>query len=188
MSELTFLSQYGAGEILAILIVALFLVVGLLRATSFIWDKIKEHFEIESSEDRWKATIGEKIDNISENIATLQRSVKDLEIKADKRGQRLEKVEQYIREDVKREQEIIENSKNMKKAFYHIQARLQDDTRWSFKDAYNYYVLQTGKIDTHTLEALETKYKHYKEAGGNSFVDNIMEKIRELPIVEHIGD
>lgn len=189
MSELNFfLSNYSATEVLAILIAAVFLVVALLKAVSFIWDKVKQHFDIENSEDRWKISIGEKIDNIGTSIGILQKSVNDLESKADERGQRLAKVEKYIKEDRKREEELFKKIDDSQEAWNRVEDRLQDDTRWAFKDAYNYYYLKAKKIDTSTLEALEKKYEHYKAAGGNSFVDNIMENLRELPIVESMGD
>ena len=107
---------------------------------------------------------------------------------AAERAARLEKVEEFVKADYERETKIIEQQEMMQQMCKRVQTRLQDDTRWSFKDAYNYYYLKEGKIDQNSLEALEKKYEHYKAAKGNSFVDNIMEKLRELPIVESMSD
>ena len=128
------------------------------------------------------------MDEIKTDVKELHVAVDELEQKADERGARLEKVEKYVEQDYKRDQELQEHNQRMQQMCKKVQTRLQDDARWSFKDAYNYYYLKEKKIDSNSLEALEAKYEHYKEAGGNSFVDGIMDKIRELPTVEHIGD
>lgn len=36
-------------------------------------------------------------------------------------------------------------------------------------------------IDTYTLECCERRYDHYKDEGGNSFIANFMEDLRDLP-------
>lgn len=149
---------------------------------------MKQHFDIVNDEDRWKNSIGEKIDKVGEDLADVKVTIKDLEEKANERGARLEKVEKYVENDFQRDKELQEHNERMQQMCKKVQARLQDDTRWAFKDAYNYYYIKEKKIDSNSLEALEKKYEHYKEAGGNSFVDNIIEKIRELPIVEHMGE
>ena len=189
MSELNFLlSSYTTGEIVAILIVSLLLVVAIARACGFIWEKIKNYFQIKNDEDQWKDNLVDKIDDIGTEVKDLKVTINEIEHKAEERGERLKKVEEYAQADYKREQELFENNQRMNQMCKRVQARLQDDTRWSFKDAYNYYYVKEHKIDSNSLEALEKKYEHYKEAGGNSFVDNIMIKLRTLPIVPTMGD
>lgn len=39
-----------------------------------------------------------------------------------------------------------------------------------------------GVIDIHDLENVEDRYKTYKESGGNSFVLDLVEDMRKLPI------
>ena len=189
MSELNFLlSNYTTDDVLVILIVALLLCVTILRATGFLWEKIKEHFDISNNEDKWRTSVTDGLEEIKTDVKELHVAVDDLEEKADKRGKRLEKVEKYVENDFKREQELIEHNSKMQQMCKRVQARLQDDTRWAFKDAFNYYYKKEKKIDSNSLEALEKKYEHYKAAGGNSFVDNIMDKLRTLPIVEYMEE
>lgn len=53
MSELNFfLSNYGVGDVITVLIVALLLCVAIMRAAGFIWEKIKQHFDIANDKDR----------------------------------------------------------------------------------------------------------------------------------------
>lgn len=57
------------------------------------------------------------------------------------------------------------------------------------RDAIKSYIVQEHRhffnsehwIDTYSLDCLEKRYIHYKKLGGNSFVHELMEELRELP-------
>lgn len=59
----------------------------------------------------------------------------------------------------------------------------------SDKDAIKSYITSTHHelcyhqhwVDDYTLDCLERRYSHYIEENGNSFVEHLMEEIRELP-------
>lgn len=189
MGELNFLmSNYGTGEIIAILVVVLLLTVAVARAAGFVWEKLKNYFGIKNDEAQWRSDLSSDIKEVKEDVQDIQVKIEDLEEKADERGHRLEKVEEYTKKDHAREKAIIEHNEKIDMMCGKVQQRLQDDARWAFKDAYNYYFLKVHQIDEHSLEALERKFEHYKDAGGNSFVDTIMEQLRTLPIVEKIDN
>lgn len=57
----------------------------------------------------------------------------------------------------------------------------RDDIKSFITREYNYFVLQKGEIDHYSLEAIEKRYGHYVEQGGNSFVENMMMALRRLP-------
>ena len=57
----------------------------------------------------------------------------------------------------------------------------RDDIKSFITREYNYLVLQKGQIDHYSLEAIEKRYGHYVEEGGNSFVENMMIALRQLP-------
>ena len=40
---------------------------------------------------------------------------------------------------------------------------------------------QLGYIDDFTLDCLERRFKSYKQEGGNTYVDSMMEELRRLP-------
>lgn len=44
-----------------------------------------------------------------------------------------------------------------------------------------FFVHQQGWIDNYSLDCIQRRYGHYKEEGGNSFVNNLMNELRELP-------
>lgn len=107
---------------------------------------------------------------------------------ASQRAERLKKVEGFVKEDYEREREILEKVDVLTTDVSEITERLQDDARWAFKDAHNYYVLHKKSIDPFSLEALESKYEHYRRKNGNTFVHDVMEQLRALPITPYDGD
>lgn len=57
----------------------------------------------------------------------------------------------------------------------------RDDIKSFITRQYNYFVLQKKQIDHYSLQAIEKRYAHYVEEGGNSFVENMMIALRQLP-------
>jgi septation ring formation regulator EzrA len=61
--------------------------------------------------------------------------------------------------------------------------RLQENSKSYIIDKHHYFFYQVGAIDDLNLQSLERRYLYYKSAGGDSYIDNLMEEIRELPKV-----
>lgn len=61
--------------------------------------------------------------------------------------------------------------------------RMQENTKTYIIDKYHYFCDSIKAIDDASLQSLELRYMYYKSAGGNSYIDNLMNEIRELPKV-----
>lgn len=59
--------------------------------------------------------------------------------------------------------------------------RLQENSRNYIIDKHHYFCYKVHAIDDLSLQSLERRFLYYKAAGGNSFIDGLMEEIRELP-------
>ena len=59
----------------------------------------------------------------------------------------------------------------------------RDDIKSFITREYNYFVLEKGEIDHYSLQAIEKRYDHYIEEGGNSYVGDLMSALRALPRV-----
>lgn len=46
---------------------------------------------------------------------------------------------------------------------------------------HHHFCYQKGWIDDYSLDCIERKYTHYVDQGGNSFIQGLMEEIRNLP-------
>jgi hypothetical protein len=67
-----------------------------------------------------------------------------------------------------------------------VQERLQENTRSFLIDAHHKFCYEVKGIDDLNLQSLERRYLYYKSAGGNSFVDELMKEIRELPKINYL--
>ena len=61
--------------------------------------------------------------------------------------------------------------------------RLQENSRSYIIDKHHYFCYEVKAIDDLNLQSLERRYLYYKAAGGNSYIDGLMEEIRDLPKV-----
>lgn len=59
----------------------------------------------------------------------------------------------------------------------------RDDIKSWITEKHHYYCYEKKHIDDFALECVEKRYKHYKDEGGNSFIDQMMQDIRSLPRV-----
>lgn len=62
--------------------------------------------------------------------------------------------------------------------------RLQENTKSYIIDKHHHFCYQVKAIDDLSLQSLELRYMYYKAAGGDSYIDNLMAEIRELPKVD----
>ena len=61
---------------------------------------------------------------------------------------------------------------------------LQESDRDSIKSwivmLYHKYKDDDTELDSMQMDLLERRYKHYKEEGGNSYIDELMEELRSI--------
>ena len=46
---------------------------------------------------------------------------------------------------------------------------------------HHYFVYQKKWIDDYSLDCIERRYLHYKQEGGNTFISDLMQELRDLP-------
>lgn len=63
----------------------------------------------------------------------------------------------------------------------------KDDIKSYITEKYHQYYKQKW-IDDYALQCVEARYTHYKEEGGNSFIETLMGEIRNLPKEEPIEE
>lgn len=57
----------------------------------------------------------------------------------------------------------------------------KDDIKSFLVKEHHYFCYQRGWIDDYSLDCCEKRYKHYVQDGGNSFIEDMMNEIRDLP-------
>lgn len=59
----------------------------------------------------------------------------------------------------------------------------KDDIKAWITAQHHLFVYEYKCIDDYSLDCIEKRYSHYKDEGGNSFIELLMSEIRALPIV-----
>lgn len=154
MGEITTIfTQYSFQELVLLIIIVLFALKAFNEVVAYFYTKIKNYFGIQNNKEQWEENVSESLDEIKKEIQTLR----DQNIKTHQR------------------QEEIDQSISL------VQERLQENTRSYLIDAHHKFCYDIRAIDDLNLQAMERHYLYYKTAGGNSFVDNLMDEVRNLP-------
>ena len=95
-----------------------------------------------------------------EAIKDLKQEQKDIVSELKKINDRLSAIEEQIR--------ILTN-------------RLQENSKSYIIDKHHYFCHQIKAIDDFSLQSLEMRYMYYKAEGGDTYIDGLMQEIRELP-------
>ena len=146
-------SQYSFGAIVMLVVTLAVAFKFLSELLEYFYNKLKKFFNYQTLKDTQHS-------EIIESIASLQADIKRLS------------------------QEISNQSNDIKALQEHEKLtleRLQENSRSYIIDKHHYFCYEIKAIDDLNLESLERRYLYYKAAGGNSFIDGLMEEIRELP-------
>lgn len=147
------LSQYSI-ETLVILVALLgFSIKAMSELWEWFYNKFKEHFSFRTQRDQDHQQLIEQIKELSNGIKATQEEIQILK------------------------NNMVQFSDQMKITT----ERLQESTRNYIIDKHHYFCYQVKAIDDLSLQSLERRFLYYKAAGGNSFIDGLMEEIRELP-------
>lgn len=93
----------------------------------------------------------------------------------------LQQITQEIQVLKQQNQETHEHQKQIDETVALIQERLQENTRSYLIDAHHKFCYEIHAIDDLNLQSMERRYLYYKTAGGNSFIDTLMDEVRALP-------
>ena len=180
MSELNnLLSSYPLSELLL-------LIVGMLAAGKAIWslieywlEKIDVHVgEKYKRQERWD-NLDKKIDSLT---ATLDNHIEDLTTRVD---EHIDVLSNKVEELKEQNKQTHEHQEQIDRSLVLVQERLQENSRSYLLDAHHKFCYEFKKIDDLTLQSIERRYLYYKTAGGDTFIDHLMEEIRELPRVNY---
>ena len=169
MNELNnLLSSYPLSQLLL-------LIVGLLAASKSVWslieywlEKINIHIGNKYKQQEQWINLDKKIDSLTINLDT-----------------HIDNVETKIDELKKQNEQTHEHQVQIDKSLALVQERLQETARSYLLDAHHKFCYEFKQIDDLTLQSIERRYLYYKTAGGDTFIDHLMEEVRELPRVSY---
>lgn len=105
------------------------------------------------------------------------------------------KQKEYKKAIQKQIDDFIEENKNVKNTLKILEEQInklaksvnlliasdKDDIKAYITERHHYFCYEQGWIDDYSLDCIEKRYEHYKAEGGNSFVLDLMNEIRQLP-------
>ena len=77
--------------------------------------------------------------------------------------------------------EIREQLRNLKQSILLLTESDKDDIKHAITKDHHYFCYKLKSIDDYSLDCIQRRYSHYKDEGGNSFVESLMQDLRALP-------
>ena len=142
-------------------------ILSLLFATQALW-KLLEFFY-----NKYQIHVGKKIDK--------RDFEKDVIESFDKLNTKVDELNDQNKQTHLQQEQV-------EKKLALVQERMQENTRSFLIDAHHKFCYQYKKIDDLNLQSIERRYLYYKTAGGDSFIDHLVEEIRSLPRVNYYTD
>lgn len=92
-----------------------------------------------------------------------------------------------VREQEETLEKVIKNMQQQQKQLQSITDKI-DELLTSDKDSikswivmlYKQYKKDPSGLDSMQMDLLERRFSHYKQEGGNSYIDNLMQELREI--------
>ena len=97
-----------------------------------------------------------------------------------KKDETAEKREAQVQEILKTQAQQSEDIKSMKDCIEMLVISDKNDIKAWITEKYH-EVMSKGWVDDYELDCLEKRYADYRQEGGNSYIEDLMEDIRKLP-------
>ena len=150
------LTNYSLGEILVFIVITAIALKEAITFFDWMHDKLKKRFQKEQQPQ-----------NISEKFKTV---LKEKEAELSEMAAQIQEIQSCINNININLQMLIASDKDAIKAWLTSQ---------------HHHFMEKGVIDYYSFDCISRRYQHYKEEGGNTFIDDLMEDINNLP---KIGD
>lgn len=151
MKEL--LEHYSISDIILFVVLIAVSIKGIVDFIDWAHKRLKEKYDRENSSKTIHNEITERLEDHEKRIERIEQNQLDI-IKS------LESLNNKINV-------LIESDK--------------DDIKADLTRIHHFYCYNQKWIDDYTLECCEKRYKHYRDEGGNSFIEGFMNELRNLP-------
>lgn len=185
----TLLSQLSIEGIILVIVLFAVAVKFLCELFEYLYNKLKKYFDIKDAKEEQHEEIMNKL-NVLET-----RSVKQEE-RSEHRQAQVDKISKQLDEQDRKSAELkhaLENQtkeiSSLKSQISTLTERTQDSTRAYLIDKHHHFCYQIHGIDDMSLQDMERRFMYYKAAGGDTFIDGLMEEVRALPrlTLEHMS-
>lgn len=163
----TLFSQYSTESIILFIMAIAIAIKAVSELWEYFYNKLRKYFNYQTKKEQTYSDLMESISNLETSLSTL-------------RQKEIVSIYEKVDLSVKRNEEV-------KAQVSLITERLQETTRGHIIDKHHYFCYELRYIDDLSLQSLEREYLYYKASGGDTYVDGLMEDMRELPRLTSYG-
>ena len=98
-----------------------------------------------------------------------------------KHNEQICKIKEDIQLLIQNQEKIFEEIKLFKQQLEVIIESDKDDIKSWITEKHHFYCYEIKWIDDYSMDCIEKRYRHYKDEGGNSFIEELMNELRSLP-------
>ena len=160
------LNTYSIGEIFIFVVILALAVKGVVTFGDWGIERLRRLFNKENQRETDRQQIDKLVENqraTNEKIEQLLNDKTQINSLVTQQAQLTDTVDKITQKiDI-----LISSDKDAIKSFV--------------TDKHHYHCFDKGWIDDYSLDCIQRRYSHYKEEGGNSFIADLMQEIKELP-------
>ena len=155
---------YSVAQIIVFIIVILLALKEMVSIFEFFHSRTKGHFSQEFEEEQ-------EAEDMKEDIKALYEGLEEANKKFDDINKSLLDIKQSCQMNFDSQSKILNK----------LIESDRDDIRGFIVKEYHYFVEQKHWIDDFSMDVLEKRFAHYVAEGGNSYIESLMNELRNLP-------
>ena len=102
-------------------------------------------------------------------------------VATNKQNEQIDKIKEDIQLLIDNQEKIFKEIELFKQQLEMIIESDKDDIKSWITEKHHFYCYEIKWIDDYSMDCIEKRYRHYKDEGGNSFIEELMNELRGLP-------
>lgn len=175
------LSQFSIESLIIVIVLLVAAIKCVGELFEWLYQRLKKYFDIKDEKAERHEEIMRKLDSFEMKFNEQEKINK-------RRDQEIQKISNQLDAQDKTSAELSHVIDTQIIKFTDVESQLkilndrtQDSTRAYLIDRHHHFCYQVKAIDDMSLQDLERRFMYYKAAGGNTFIDSLMEEVRSLP-------
>ena len=97
------------------------------------------------------------------------------------RNEQICKIKEDMQTLIDSQEKIFKEIESFKQQLEMIIESDKDDIKSWITEKHHFYCFEKKWIDDYSMDCIERRYGHYKDEGGNSFIEELINELRSLP-------
>lgn len=147
------LAKYSLSEIVAFLVTFALAIKGVISFYDWATERLKKVFSKETQRDKEKEVLEERLVYGADKMRALD----------------------------KQQKQTNEQLKAIHKQLEMLISSDKDDIKADLTKDHHYFCYKKKWIDDYSLDCMQRRFERYVEEGGNSFIEKLMDEVKDLP-------